>query len=66
MIRIVLLSLLVGLSGCGNVVGPVYGSGAGMPPRSPSADAAKQAPVAAPRTNPKMDAPPGALTPLGE
>jgi hypothetical protein len=66
MIRTVLLSLLIGVAGCGNVVGPVYGSSAGLPSRPSSADAATQAPVTAPRTNPKMDAPPGALTPAGE
>jgi hypothetical protein len=64
--RAVLLSLLIGLAGCGNVVGPVYGASAGMPSRSSSADAAVQSPVAAPRTNPKMDGPPGALAPAGE
>lgn len=66
MIRTALLLLVVGLVGCGNIIGPVYGSGAGMPLQAPPADAAVQAPVAAPRTNPKMDAPPGALSPAGE
>jgi hypothetical protein len=60
MIKAMLLTSLIGLAGCGNVVGPVYGSSAGMPAR-PAPDAASQGHVEAPHSNPKMDGPPGAL-----
>jgi predicted small lipoprotein YifL len=53
------LTLLIALAGCGNIVGPVYGPSAG-------ANSGSDSSAVAPRTNPKMDGPPGALAPEKE
>jgi hypothetical protein len=64
MIRAVPVALPNDLAGCGNILGPVYGSTADASSRSTTSGEAAQNRVDAPRSNPKMDGPPGALAPI--